>query len=125
MCPEMPRTFHNLQELTMATATTNTSTKATPESEIPDTAQKIREQVLSTVKKGQQLSVDAAQTWAKAVSALPVHNLPDLPKIPGLPAMPGMEAATNYTFDVAADLLNAQRDFALQLTSTLVPAKTS
>ena len=108
----------------MATATTS-STKATPESAVPDTAQKIREQVLSTVKKGQQLSVDAAQTWARAVSELPVHNLPDLPKIPGLPALPGMEAATKYTFDVAADLLNAQRDFALQLTSTLVPARTS
>jgi hypothetical protein len=42
-----------------------------------------------------------------------------------VPAMPDMEAATRYTFDLAADLLNAQRDFALQLTSTFVPAKKS
>jgi hypothetical protein len=109
----------------MATATASTSTKATPETEVPDTAQKVREQVLSTVKKGQQLSVDAAQTWVKAVSALPGSHLTDLPKIPGLPSLPGVDATTKYTFDVAADLLAAQRDFALQLTNVLVPAKTS
>lgn len=109
----------------MATATASTSTKATPETEVPDTAQKVREQVLSTVKKGQQLSVDAAQTWVKAVSALPGSHLADLPKIPGLPSLPGVDATTKYTFDVAADLLAAQRDFALQLTNVLVPAKTS
>ncbi len=98
----------------MATA----ATKTTPTTEIPELALKIREQLLSTVQQGQQLSVDAAQTWVKAVSVLPV---PDLTAIPGVPAMPSMEAATRYTFDVAADLLNAQRDFALQLAKVLVP----
>jgi hypothetical protein len=49
----------------------------------------------------------------------------DLPTIPGISAMPGVEAVTKYTFDVAADLLNAQRDFAIQLTNVLAPAKTS
>ena len=39
----------------MATATTDSSTKTTPTTEIPETAQKIREQMLSTVKQGQQL----------------------------------------------------------------------
>ena len=101
----------------MATAT-STTTKTT--TEIPDLAQKIREQLLSTVQQGQQLSVDAAQAWVKAVSVLPV---PDLPTVPGVPAVPGVEAATKFTFDLAADLLNAQRDFALQLANVLVPAK--
>jgi hypothetical protein len=36
-----------------------------------------------------------------------------------------VEAATKYTFDVAADLLNAQRDFALQLANVLVPEKSA
>jgi hypothetical protein len=36
-----------------------------------------------------------------------------------------VEAATTFTFDLAADLLKAQRDFALQLTNVLVPAKTA
>ena len=38
----------------MATATT----KTTPTIEIPELAQKIREQLLSTVQQGQQISVD-------------------------------------------------------------------
>ena len=100
----------------MATATTKTTT------EIPDFAQKIREQLLSTVRQGQQLSVDAAQTWVKAVSVLPV---PDLPTVPGVPALPGVEAATRFTFDVAADLLSAQRDFALKLANVLVTEKSA
>jgi hypothetical protein len=93
-----------------------------PVTEIPALAQKFREQLVSSLQQGQQLSIDAAQSWVKAVSVLPVM---DLPTIPGIPAMPDMEAATKYTFDVAADLLNAQRDFALQLTNVLVPAKTA
>ena len=99
----------------MATATKTTT-------EIPDIAQKVREQLLSAVQQGQKLSIDAAQGWVKAVSALPVM---DLPKIPGIAAVSDIEAATKYTFDFAADLLNAQRDFDLQLTNVLVPAKTN
>ena len=90
--------------------------------EMPALAQKFREQLLSTVQQGQQMSIDAAQTWVKAVSVLPAV---DLPKIPGIPDLPNLEAATKYTFDVAADLLNAQREFALQLTSALTPAKSN
>jgi len=101
----------------MATATTSKTATQTPE-----LAQKLREQLLSIVQQGQQLSVDAAQAWVKAVSVLPV---PDLPKIPGLPAVPALEASTTFVFDVAADLLNAQRDFALQLANVFTPAKSA
>jgi hypothetical protein len=90
----------------MATATTKTTT------EIPEFAQKLREQLISTVQQSQQMSLEAAQTFVKAVSVLPI---PDLPAMPGAPAMPGIEVATKYSFDVAADLLNSQRDFVLQL----------
>jgi hypothetical protein len=114
--PDTPCTTR-LEEFTMATATTKTTT------EIPDFAEKFREQVLSTVRQGQQFSVDAAQTWVKAVSVLPVHHLADLPTVPGVPALPGVEAATKFGFDVAADLLTAQRDFALKLASVLVTDK--
>src|ERR1035437_4068709 len=105
----------------MATATKTTT-------EIPDIAQKVREQLLSAVQQGQKLSIDAAQGWVKAVSVLPTPDLPTIPEvptIPGVPTVPGVEAATTFTFDLAADLLNAQRDFALQLTNVLVPAKTA
>ena len=108
----------------MATPNTQTTSETISETvtEIPALAQKSREQLISTVQQGQQLGIDAAQTWAEAVSVLPVM---DLPTIPGFPDMPGAEAATKYTFDLAADLLNAQRDFVLQLTNVLVPAKTA
>jgi hypothetical protein len=102
--------------------TTSTKTKTTSTTDVPELAQKIREQLVSAIQQGQQLSVDAAQTWVKAVSVLPV---PELPAIPGVPALPGVEAATRFTFDVAADLLNAQRDFALQLAGVLVPEKSA
>jgi hypothetical protein len=106
----------------MATPTTKTENITNLKTEIPALAQKVREQLVSTVQQSQQLSVDAAQTWVKAVSALPVV---DLPKVPGITAVPNVEAATKYTFDVAADLLGAQRDFALQLAGAFVPTKTS
>jgi hypothetical protein len=102
----------------MATATTKTATTT----EMSDLAQNIREQLVSTIQQGQQLTINAVETWAKAVSVLPV---PDLPSIPGVPSMPGMEAATKFTFDVASDLLNSQRDFALQLEKVLVSAKSA
>ena len=98
------------------------ATDAKTTTEIPDIAQKVREQLLSAVQQGQMLTIDAAQGWAKAVSVLPI---PDLPTVPGVPTVPSVEAATTFTFDLAADLLNAQRDFALQLTDVLVPAKTA
>jgi hypothetical protein len=100
----------------MATTTTKTTT------EIPAAAQKIRQQLVSTIRQGQQLSVDGAQTWAKAVSALPV---PDLPVVPGVPALPGVQAVTKYTFDLAADLLSAQREFAIQLAGAFVPEQSA
>ncbi|MEP7191308.1 MAG: hypothetical protein ABI903_00405 [Actinomycetota bacterium] len=95
------------------------STKTANPTDLTNMAEKFREQLVSSVQQGQKMSIDAAQTWVKAVSVLPV---PELPAIPGLPALPGLEAVTKYTFDVAADLLNAQRDFALQLTNVLIPA---
>ena len=109
----------------MATATAKTAsetvTEPVSETEIPDLVQKSREQLISGLQKGQQLSIDAAQKWVKAVSVLPSV---DLPKIPGMPALPDLETTTKYSFDLAADLLSAQRNFALQLTNTLSPAKT-
>jgi len=115
---------------TTTTKTTSANTGETASetlNEMPALAQKFREQLVSNVQQSQKLSLDAAQTWAKVVSVFPASVLPimNMPKIPGIPALPGLEAATKYTFDVATDLLNAQRDFALQLTSAFAPVKTT
>jgi hypothetical protein len=96
------------------------TTKTTSTTEVPDVAVKIREQMISSVKQSQQMLLDAAETWIKAVSVLPVA---DLPTIPGLAALPGAEAVTKFTFDFATDLLKAQREFALHLASVLATDK--
>jgi hypothetical protein len=101
----------------MTTTTTKTAPKTT---DLPEIAQQVREQFVSTVKQGQQLTVDAVQAFTKAASVLPT---PVLPEIPGVPALPGVVAVTTYTFDLAIELLNAQRDFALQLAGAFTPAK--
>lgn len=99
--------------------TANAQTAPTTRTEMPELAQKIRERLVSTVQKGQQRTLKVARIWAKAGSVLPVL---DLPAIPGVAAIPGAHATTGYVFDVATDLLTAQRDFALQLADLLVPA---
>jgi hypothetical protein len=101
-------------------ATANGKTASATMNEMPALAQKVREQLVSTVQQSQQLSLDATQSWLKAVSVLPVM---DLPVIPGLRALPDLEAATKFTFDLAAELLNLQREFALQMVRALVPSK--
>ena len=106
----------------MATPNTKSETESVISTDIPALAQKSREQLVSNLQQGQQLSIDAAQSWVKAVSALPVI---DVPKVPGFPDATNLQTATNYTFDVASDLLNAQRDFVSQLTKVLTPAKTA
>jgi hypothetical protein len=114
--------FEEFTTTTTTTAANNAANtiKASPRTETPDVAQKLREQLLSTVQHSQRMSLEAAQTWVKAVSVLPI---PDMPTIAGSAAVPSLEAATKFTFDVAADLFSAQRDFALQLANVFTPNK--
>jgi hypothetical protein len=99
-----------------------TTTKTTTKTEVPEFAQTLRDELISNVKQAQKISLDATKTFVKAVSALPV---PELPTLPGVAEIPSAEALTNYTFNLVTDLLNAQRDFALQLATVLTPEKTA
>jgi len=94
-------------------------TTKTPTTEIPEIVTKSGEQFLSALKQYQQAAIDATQTWAKAASVLPIA---ELPSIPGVPVAPSAQALTTYAFDFTTELLTAQREFALQLTSALTPA---
>ena len=98
----------------MATAK---STTITPD--IAELAAKAREQLLATVAQGQALTVEAAQNWVKAVSVLPLPELPTA--VPGLPVTT-VETATTYAFDLASDLLKSQRDFTVELAKVFAPA---
>jgi len=99
-----------------------TATKSTPKTDVPEFAQTLRDELITNVKQAQKISLDATTTFVKAVSALPV---PELPTIPGVAEIPSAEALTTYTFNLVTDLLNAQRDFALQLANVLTPEKTA
>ena len=80
--------------------------------EIPSIAQKLADQLVTSVKEGHQLTVDAAAKLTKAVSALP------LPSLAGVPATPDITAFSTFGFDLAANLLQAQRDFTLSMLTT-------
>jgi hypothetical protein len=94
-------------------------TTKTPTTEIPEIVTKTGEQFISALKQYQEAAIEATQTWAKAVAVFPIS---ELPTIPGVPAVPSAKALTTYAFDFTTELLNAQREFALQLTSALTPA---
>jgi hypothetical protein len=92
------------------------ATTKTPTTEIPEIVTKSGEQYISALKQFQDATVEATQTWAKAVSVIPVA---EMPSIPGVPAVPNAKALTTYAFDFTTELLKVQREFALQLTSAL------
>jgi hypothetical protein len=88
--------------------------------DITEFADQVREQVIATVKQGHEIALTAVQSWTKAVAALPVA---DLPEVPGLSELPDVKTIANYSFDLAIDLLNLQRDFAVQVGQAFVPSK--
>ena len=71
--------------------------------------------------QSQSLSLDAARDFADALPSVP-SSLTDTR---GLVALPDLPAVTAYGFDLAAELLAAQKDFAVTLASTFIQAKTA
>jgi hypothetical protein len=96
---------------------TDTSTTT---NEYLDNVQKLSDQLISTVKQSQSVVLDAARVFAEALPPVPSN----LSKVPGIGAVPDVEAVTSYGFDLAAELLAAQKDFVVKLASTFTPAGT-
>src|SRR6202022_4978449 len=94
---------------------------STPPAPIPGAAQKLGGQLVSAVKQSQNLALDAARAFAGAWSSVPSS----LSEIPNVVALPDAPTAPAYGFDLAAELLAAQKDFALTLATTLTPGKTA
>jgi hypothetical protein len=94
--------------------------KSSPTTDVLDTTQKLGEQLVSAIKQSQSLALDAARTFAGAWSSVPSS----LSESPIAAALPDVPAITAYSFDLAAELLAAQKDFAVTLTTTLTPGKT-
>ena len=90
----------------MPTATAKSTT------EIPEVAQTARAQILQGLQQSHKFTLDAVQAIAKTTASLPT---PEMPAIPGLPGVPSAEDATKFIFEFGTELLNAQRDFALEV----------
>ena len=87
-------------------------------STITEAAQASQEQILATVRQGQQAVVDAVATWAKAVEGI----APALPAVPGSGRLPRPETVVENAFDFAQKLLDAQREFARSVIAAAAPA---
>jgi hypothetical protein len=92
-----------------------------PTVDVLDVTQKLGEQWVSAVKQTQSLVLDAARAYADALPAVPSK----LSESPVATALPDVSAVTAYSFDLAAELLAAQKDFVVTLASTFVPGKTA
>jgi hypothetical protein len=84
-----------------------------------DATQKFGEQLVSAVKQSQSVALDAARAFSEAWSSVPST----LSESPVATALPDVPAITAYSFDLAAELLAAQKDFVVSLASTFTPAK--
>ena len=92
-----------------------------PTVDVLEATQKFGEQLVSTVKQTQSLVLDAARAFAGALPPLPSGLSDNL----GFVALPDVQAVTAYSFDLAAELLAAQKDFAVTLVGTFTPEKTA
>jgi hypothetical protein len=99
--------------------------------------EEMQQQVLSAVRKSQEITLDAVRRVVDAVSTVQAKlpaaprglKLPERPALPladKLPKLPEPEAVVTSAFDFVGELLAQQRKFAADLfaaTSALRPAK--
>jgi hypothetical protein len=94
--------------------------------------QDIQEQILSTIRKSQELTIDALKTWVETVQSV-TQSLPSLPSIPSI-SLPGADRLPNphevvaRGYDFAEQFLTSQRKFAdevLEVASPLLPGEES
>jgi hypothetical protein len=93
--------------------------KSATSTDVLDTTRQLGERWVSAVKQSQSVALDLTRAFAGAWSSVP-SGLPENPLAAALPDVP---AITAYGFDLAAELLAAQKDFAVTLTTTLTPGQ--
>lgn len=73
--------------------------------------QTVQDQVLATVKAGQEIVVDAVRSVAGTVEQV----LPDLPAVPYVDQLPKPAEVADAAFGFAEKLLSSQREFVAEL----------
>jgi hypothetical protein len=94
--------------------------------------QEIQDQVLSTIRKSQEMTIDALRTWVETVQSV-TQSLPSLPSLPsvslpGADRLPKPQDVVSSGYDFAEQILNNQRKFAnevLEVASPLIPGEDS
>jgi hypothetical protein len=82
--------------------------------------QEIQEQILETVRKGQDAVVDAIKTWTEAVQSI-TPSIPT-PNLPYADKLPKPEELVASAYDFAEQLLASQRNFAENVLQATLPA---
>jgi hypothetical protein len=77
----------------------------------------LEEQVLETVKQGQEAIVKAVRTWADASKNL----IPDLPPLPFADQLPNVSEIVESSFAFADKLIASQREFAAAILDAAKP----
>jgi len=77
----------------------------------------IRDDVVASVKQAQQLTLDAVTTWVDVITKV----APELPSVPFMPARSEVVDGVGTFFEMAEELLQSQRKFAVDLVGVLVP----
>ncbi len=102
------------------TSSTSSTTPPKAKASVPKSAEvsaAIREEVVASVKQAQQFTLDAVSTWVDVIGKV----APELPTIPFVPARSEVVEGVGTFFEIAEELLTAQRKFAVDLVGVLVP----
>ena len=91
--------------------------------------QDIQEQLLSTIRKSQEMTIDALKTWVETVQSL-TASLPSIPSIslPLADRLPNPHDVVASGYDFAEQILTNQRKFTdevLEVASPLLPGEES
>ena len=93
------------------------------------TTQDMQEQFLSTIRKGQEMTIDALKTWVETVQSL-TASLPSIPSIslPLADRLPNPHEVVARGYDFAEQILTNQRKFTdevLEVASPLLAGEES
>ena len=89
--------------------------------------QDVQEQFLSTIRKSQEMTIDALKTWVETVQSV-TQSLPSIPSVslPGADRLPNPQDVVARGYDFAEQLLSNQRKFTdevLEVASPLLPGE--
>jgi hypothetical protein len=90
------------------------------------TTQDVQDQILSTIRKGQDVALDALKTWVESVQSV-TAKIPSV-DIPFADRLPKPHDVVASTYKFAEQVLSNQKKFAdevLEVTSPLLPGEDS